>query len=364
VVRTSEEKFLGGLVEGRNMAGRRRFNLGIIGAGMYGKILMRRFRQDERANILWVNSASEETTRSAAEEFGVGQWSLDYRDVLADPAVDAVVIATPPYLHEEQLTAALQAGKHVLLEKPMAESLESARRIVAAVEAAPDRIVLEASCRHTRLTRKFQVIKSIVDSGRLGEIYHIHHNHLSPTTFIEYNPDGAWAMNRKLAGGGPFMDVGVYDLSFHLGLLEDKPQLQSLQKFTRNDLRDMSSLVEFSDVEQHGAAWLEFDTGLTYYYERGGGVHGETPNETRLYGVRAGLRFQYPTWDSNEIEIFHTENDKPRKEIVQVDMTGAPDDSLALTTHFLDCLDGTAAPRMTVQRAAKHMEILFRILED
>ena len=338
----------------------KKYNLGIIGAGMYGKILMRFLQQDERANILWVNSASEGTTRSAAEEFGVEKWSLDYRDVLADPAVDAVVIATPPFLHAEQLEAALSAGKHILLEKPIAESPESVRRIVKAVEQAPGQIVLEASCRHTRLSRKFQFIKSLIDSGKLGEVYHIHHNHLQRGTFIEYNPNGAWAMNKKLAAGGPLADVGVYDLSFHLGLLGDVPQLKSVQSFTRNDLRDMSKFVAFSDVEQHGAAWLEFDTGLTYYYERGAGVHGETPNETRLYGTKGGLRFQLR--DSNEVEFFHIENDKPRKEVITVDTTGAPEDSLALTAHFLDCLDGKAEPLMPVQRAAKHMEILFKIL--
>jgi len=340
-----------------------KYNLGIIGAGMYGKVLMNYFKLDERANIVWVNSASERTSRSAAEEFDVEKWTLDYREVLADPAVDAVVIATPPYLHAEQFEAALAAGKHVLLEKPMAESMESVRRIVAAVEKAPDQIVLEASCRHTRLTRKFQFIKSIIDSGKLGTIYHIHHNHLSRTTFIEWNPNGAWAMDKKLAGGGPFADWGVYDLSFHLGLFDDIPQLKSLRSFSRNDLRDMSQLVEFSDVEQHGAAWLEFDTGLTYYYERGAGVHCETPNETRLYGTKGGLRFQFPSWDSNEVEFFYTEHGEPRKEILAVDTTGTPDDSLALTTHFLDCLDGKAEPLMPIQRAVKHMEILFKILE-
>jgi predicted dehydrogenase len=341
----------------------KKHNLGIIGAGMYGKILMRNFQKDERANILWVNSASEATTQSAAKDFGVGKWTLDYREILADPGVDAVIIATPPYLHAEQMEAALAAGKHVLLEKPMAESLESVRRIVAAVEAAPDQIVLEASCRHTRLTRKFRWIKGMIDSGKLGEIYHIHHNHLSRGTFIEYNPNGAWAMNKKLAGGGPFADVGVYDLSFHLGLLEDVPQLKSLRSFHRNDLRDMSKFVEFSDVEQHGAAWMEFDTGLTYYYERGAGVYTETPNETRLYGTKGGLRFQFLTWDSNEVEFFYLKNDEPRKESFTVDMSDAPDDSLALATHFLDCLDGKAKPLMPVQRAAKHMEILFKILD-
>ncbi|HSB02991.1 MAG TPA: Gfo/Idh/MocA family oxidoreductase [Anaerolineales bacterium] len=340
----------------------KKYKLGIIGAGMYGKVLMRCFQQDlRRAEILWVNSASEATTKAAAQEFGIEKQTRDYREVLADPAVDAVVIATPPYLHAEQLSAALSAGKHVLLEKPMAESVESVKRIIAAVEQAPTQIVLDASCRHTRLTRKFQFIKSILDSGKLGKIYHIHHNHLQRGTFIEYNPNGAWAMNKKLAGGGPFIDWGVYDLSFHLGLLDDVPQLTFLRKFSRNDLRNMSKLVAFSDVEQHGAAWLEFDTGLTYYYERGAGVHSETPNETRLYGTKGGLRFQFPSWDSNDVEFFYTENGEPRKEMLTVDTSGAPEDSLALATHFLDCLDG-AEPLMPVRRAAKHMEILFEIL--
>jgi len=342
----------------------KKYNLGMIGAGMYGKILMRFFQQDERANITWVNSASEGTTKSAAEEFGVKKWTLDYRDILADPEVDAVVISTPPYLHAEQLEAALSAGKHVLLEKPMAESLESVRRIVKASEQAPNQIVLEASCRHTRLGRKFQFIKAIIDSGKLGEIYHIHHNHLTRGTFIEYNPNGAWAMNKKLAGGGPFIDMGVYDLSFHLGLLNDVPQLKSLQSFARNDLRDMSKLVAFSDIEQHGAAWLEFDTGLTYYYERGSGVHADVVNETRLYGTKGGLRFHYPTWDSHEVELFYTEDSEPSKETLSIDMSNVPDDSLGITNHFLDCLDHKAEPLMTVQRAAKHMEILYKILGD
>jgi predicted dehydrogenase len=341
----------------------KKYNLGIIGAGMYGKMLMRHFQRDERANMIWVNSASEGTTKGAAEEFGIGKWTLDYRDILADPAVDAVFIATPPYMHAEQLEASLAAGKDVLLEKPMAESRESVQRIVSAVEAAPDRLVLEASCRHTRLTRKFRFIKEMIDGGKLGEIYHVHHNHLTPSTFIEYNKNGAWAMNKKLAAGGPFADLGVYDLSFHLGLLDDMQQLKSLQSFHRNDLRDMSPYVDFSDVEQHGATWMEFDTGLTYYYERGAGVHMETPNESRIYGKKGSVRFQVFSWDSNEIEFFSLENSKPRKETFTIDMSKEPDDGFALVQHFLDCLDGTAQPLMTVQRAAKHMEIIFKILD-
>lgn len=125
----------------------------------------------------------------------------------------------------------------------------------------------------------------------------------------------------------------------------------------------MSKYVEFSDIEQHGAAWMEFDTGLTYYYERGSGVHAEMPNETRLYGTKGGLRFHFFAWDSHEVEFFYAEDGEPRKESYTIDMSDAPDDTLGITTHFLDCLDGKAEPLMPVQRAAKHMEILFKILE-
>jgi len=340
----------------------KKYNLGIIGAGMYGKVLMKSLGLDQRADISWVCSASEATTLSAAHEFGIEKWTTDYHAVLADPAVEAVVIATPPYLHAQQLVDALAAGKHVLLEKPLAESPESVERILAAVEKKPELLVLDASCRHTRLTPKFRFIKELIDSGRLGQIYHIHHNHLSRGTFIEWNPLGAWAMNKKLAGGGPFIDWGVYDLSFHLGLLDDQPELISLHSFSRNGLRDVSKLVAFSDIEQHGAAWMELSGGLTYYYERGAGAHAETPNETRIYGTKGGLRFQFSSWDNQEVEYFYVENGEPRKEILTVDTSGAPDDSLALTTHFLDCLDGKVKPLMPIQIAAKHMQILFKIL--
>lgn len=337
------------------------YNLGIIGAGMWGKVLADRFRQDPRARVTWINSASEATTRAAAQEFGIQHWTLDYREVLAEPAVDAVAIATPPYLHARQMCDALAAGKHVLIEKPLAESPESVAAIVAAVEQAPDRVVLDASARHTRLTDKFRFLKSILDSGKLGHVYHIHHNHLLRGTFVEYNPRGTWGMDRKL-GGGPFLDWGVYDLSFHLGLLDDEPELLSARSFTRSDLRNLTHLVDISDVEQHGAAWLEFSGGLTYYYERGAGVHAETPNETRLYGTKGGLRFQFPSWDSNDVDFFYCEEGEPRKETLTLNADGTPDDALALTTHFLDCLDGIAEPLMPISLAAKHMRILFEIV--
>jgi len=341
-----------------------KIEIGIIGAGMIGDVHAVNFRKDGRAEVTWLADLHPETLQTKLKKHQIEKGTTDYRKMLADPSLSAVIIATPPFTHFEILKDALQAGKHVLLEKPMVTNQQDLSELVAWVGRHPEQIVLEASCRHARLQPKFKFIKQMIDDGQLGEVYHIHHTQLSRGTFIEYNPAGVWAHQKEKAGGGPILDWGVYDLSFHLGILNDKPQLKSLKSFTRNGLKHFPDSAFQSDIEEHGAAFLEFDTGLTYYYERGGGVHAQVPNETRIYGTKGSLRFAFTSWDSPEVEFFTFDAEKTeitRK--LQIDMRAHTDDSFELTKHFLDCLFAGAAPKMPVSLAAKHLDILFQILE-
>ncbi len=346
------------------------FRIGIIGAGMYGRNYLETLRSlqsgpRKRAQVTWVASASEASVKAAVEEYGIPHGTCDYRAMLQDPDLDAVVITSPPDTHVPMALDALRAGKHVVVEKPMAVGRGEVQALLAEVKEHPKQVVLEASCRHTRLQPKFTFIKNLIESGRLGKIYHIHHNHLYPMTFIEYNPKGAWAMKKASAGGGPFFDWGVYDLSFHLGLLDDRPELVALQPFHRRDLRDLSALAPGTDIEQHGAAWMEFSGGLTYYYERGAGVFCEVANETRIYGTKGSLRFAFPTWESPTVDFYGADaKSNPIHEALTVDMSAHPgNDNIPFVEHFLDCLEGKAQPMMPVARAAKHLEILFKILD-
>jgi predicted dehydrogenase len=341
-----------------------KFKIGVIGAGMFGQVHLQHFQQDGRAEVTWVCSASAESVQTAQERFGITHGTRDYREMLKDPALEAVVITSPPDTHVPMAIAALRAGKHVLLEKPMTTTRRAMHRLLAEVERHPGQVVLECSARHTRLQPKFGFVKGLIDSGRLGQVYHIHHRHLMPSTFVEYNPKGAWAMDKRQAGGGPFFDWGVYDLSFHLGVLGDAPQLKKIRSFHRNDLRDMTWRVPVADIEQHGAAFMEFDTGLTYYYERGAGVHADVPNETRIFGTKGSLRLTFPTWDSNEMEFFSvSDRGEVTRETLTVDMSAHPaNDNIALVGHFLDCLEGKSTPMMPVTLAAKHLDILLSLL--
>ena len=340
-----------------------KFNIAVAGAGMWGQTHISMFQKEKRATVTWVYDPNSVMAKAAQEKFGVKRIARDVREMLDDPKLDAVVVASPPSSHVGIALEVLRAGKHLLIEKPMAVRREEVADLVAEAAAHPKLVSLEGSCRHTRLNPKFTFIKALIDSGKLGRIYHIHHNCLGQGTFVEYNPNGAWAMDKRYAGGGPLIDWGEYDLSFHLGILGDQPQIKAVHAFTITGLRDLSRLAPVVDVEMHGAAYMEFDGDLTYYYERGAGVHGEVKNETRLYGTKGGLHFAYTTWESKAITFFHATDD-PEKETLTVDMSRHPEhDNMAFVAHFLDCLEGKTQPMMPVSLAAKHLNIIFDILK-
>jgi predicted dehydrogenase len=332
----------------------------VLGGGMYGAKHVECFRGDPRARVKWMGVRSEASLEQWRADGRVERATRELAEILGDPEVDAVVVATPPGSHAELALEVLRAGKHLLLEKPMTATRAQAAAVVEEAARRPGQVVLEASCRHARLQPKFPFVKALVESGRLGQVYHVHHVMLSPDTFLDWNPRGRWALDRAQAGGGPLFDWGEYDLSFHLGVLGDTPELRSVAAFAHGGLRAVSG-----DVEQHAGALLNFTGGLTYAYERGAGVHGEARSETRIHGTRGGLRFSYLSWDSPEIELFHEGPDgKPVRERLTVEMGGhRVDDNVPLVAHFLDCVEGRATPAMPVARAYKHLDILLRIYE-
>lgn len=229
----------------------KKLNLGIIGAGMVADLHMDGIKKLKRINVLWFADPNKNALASKMKKYAVKNGTHDYRDILKDPNIDAVVVCAPPFTHLEMAIAAMKAKKHLLLEKPMVRNRTEINRLVKEAEKHKNLILCECSCRHARLQPKFRFIKKMLDNGDIGKVYHIHHNHCIRRTFIEYNPAGAWAMKKALAAGGPFVDWGVYDLSFHLGLLDDKPNLKKISAFTKNGLKVFRDRKIKSDIEEH-----------------------------------------------------------------------------------------------------------------
>lgn len=343
-----------------------KYKIGIIGAGMIAEKHADSFLKTGRAVVEWVARQDKSRLADFQQKFGVPNGTTDYREMLADPSVDAVVITAPPAMHFGMFKDVMASGKHLLIEKPLGITPDEINAMVEFRQQYPEIKVCDCSCRHSRLQPKYKVVKDIIRSGRLGQIYYIHHNSVAMQSRpgIEYHPDAKWFINKAIAGGGPLIDWGVYDLSFHLGLLDDEPRLEMLSRFFIQghlDQKDPGSSVY--DVEEHFAVKMDFDTGLTYYWERAAHANMEAANETRIYGTKGGIKLSYCTWDSNVVELFSVDQDgkgNPVSERLEVDVTHQVDE-FELARHFIEVLDGTAEPAMPLELAAKHLDIIMKI---
>jgi predicted dehydrogenase len=343
-----------------------KYKIGLIGAGMIAEKHALGLQKTGRVEITRVARKNETLLKDFQNKYDIPHGSTNYQDLLNDPEIEAVVIASPPDQHSRMLLDALAAGKHVLLEKPMAISAEDVDQIVKAHRRHPELKVLECSCRHARLQPKYRFVKELIDSGILGEIYYIHHNSVAMQSRpgIEYHPSAKWFLDRSKSGGGPIMDWGVYDLSFHLGVMSDRPELTAVNPlFLRSHLDQKDPGTPIYDVEEHFAALLQFNSGLKFYWERAAHANMKATNETRIYGTKGGIKLSYCTWDSNIIEVFGVANDgkgNATTETYEIDVSSQDDDN-ELSKHFIDVLDGKAEPLMSLELAAKHLKILLKM---
>src|SRR5699024_10128917 len=138
--------------------------VGIIGTGIGAAVHVPVFRQLDDTEIVALGSRRLERARKLADRHRIALPSDDYREIIEHPEVDAVVIATPPYLHHTIPTAAIEAGKHVLCEKPMARNLAEARDMVNLARTANIAAVVNHEYRYMPARRH---VKTMIDDGFL-----------------------------------------------------------------------------------------------------------------------------------------------------------------------------------------------------
>lgn len=343
-----------------------KYNFGIIGAGMIALDHIINLKKTNRANIKWLADIDKVKLMEYVTKFDIKNTTENYYDILADRDVDAIVICTPPNTHKDIFIAALNAGKHVLVEKPAAMNLSDIDEMIKISELHPELIALECSARHSRLQPKYQKIKEIINSGQLGDIYYIHHNSVAQQSRagIEYHPNAKWFLDKKKSGGGPLFDWGVYDLSFHLGLLNDGANVKSInQAIIKSKLDSVDVGDHIFDVEEHFILNLRLDNGVAYYWERASHANMTASNETRIYGTKGGLKFGYCSWDAPGIEFFNvSENGKGKAQNQMITCADIEnhDDAFALSNHYINVLDGKFKPELSLKTARKHLDIIFR----
>ena len=145
-------------------------NVGVISCSGMAQSHMLAVKAHERARLAAICDVDEEKLRQAGEKLEVDARYTDYRELLRHPGLDAVIIVTPDQLHREMVEAALDAGLHVLCEKPLALTREDLSAIVAAGKKSDRKLMVGQIC---RFTPGFVAAKKLVDEGRIGELYFV-----------------------------------------------------------------------------------------------------------------------------------------------------------------------------------------------
>lgn len=344
----------------------KKYQVGVIGAGWMAKAHMSNLLKTGRADIRWIAARNPENLEKVRADFQVPNKTHDYHDILHDPEVELVLITTPPHLHREMFIETVKAGKHVLLEKPMALDMKEIEEMMQVRDEHPEVLVVECSGRHSRLTPKFRAVKEIIDSGALGEIYSIHHSSVARQNRpgIEFHPPAKWFLDKSLAGGGPLFDWGVYDLSFHLGVLGDSYDLEKIESaILKGGLDEVDPGCDIYDVEEHLLVQMKLSNNVSYYWERAAHANMESPNETRISGSRGGIKLAYCTWDDPALIFYDLDDEgKAREKRIELDYKGI-EDGFSLTEHFIRVLDGVEKPVISLECVKKHMDILCKCRE-
>lgn len=188
---------------------------GILGAsGIAHRRTMSAINMAENSQLHALMSRDMERARRMAQEHGAPFYYDSVDDILSDPEVDVAYVATPVYLHCDQVVRAAEHGKHVLCEKPMAMNVAECKRMIDACDA--NEVHLEI-CFLLRFHPRYRRIKQLIADGELGEIIE------ARAPFLKWYPmeEGLWRRDPAKSGGGVLMDLGSHSVDLLTYLLGD-----------------------------------------------------------------------------------------------------------------------------------------------
>jgi predicted dehydrogenase len=238
--------------------------VGVVGLGWAGQQHMEAYDALEGVELVAIAGMEEGPRAELAEKFNVPNAYGDWKDLVAAGGLDAVSVAVPTFLHAPITIGALEAGLHVLCEKPIARTAEEADGMVAAARAAGR--VLEIAFNHRR-RGDVEALKAAIDEGTIGRPYHARATWLRRSGIPAL---GSWFTNREMAGGGPLIDLGVHVLDYALHLFGE-PRVLAVSAVTHSELGPRGLGGAVSDKQQVGSAYEVEDLASVLLRLEGGG---------------------------------------------------------------------------------------------
>lgn len=277
-----------------------KFDLYIIGSGTMAEKFYRKAVEMETLSIQGMvirREAKKHFFSNLNEELLIYS-DLDELCSIEDLIGAVVIVATPPNTHFEICNRLLEKGCHILCEKPLGITLNEAKTLA---KKAVFTGVYNGCC-ESRLFNYQPIIlaREYIESGRLGKIYYVEQKGISTLNRpgIEYQPHSRWYLDKKKAGGGPFLDWGVYDIAILEKICNGIDDIYLKHAFKKKLLVPHNESIAHENlVEEHGIAVSEMKTGdgdhITYVHERGCVCHGSSRLEMRICGEKGGIEMNW-----------------------------------------------------------------------
>jgi len=336
-----------------------KLKVGLIGIGAIGKIHAEAFTGTGQADIAALCDVDEPRLKAEGKRLGVKQRFTDYNELLASD-VDAVVVGVGNALHREVGVAALQAGKHVLLEKPMALNAGEAEKIAAAAREAPGVLQIGMVRRHQT---DAQVLREYVEAGELGDIYHMR------TVLVRRRgiPGlGGWFTTKAQSGGGPMIDVGVHFFDAAMWLSDHwTPTRVSAKTYAKfgprmGDYRYVGMwagpprLDGVFDVEDYSTGLVRFADAATMSFEIAWAANAKGESFVEILGEKGGARVF-----AGELRVFTEHNGRVADICPQ--FKDKPDPFQEQARTFVAACRGEQPPAATAEQGLTVMKLIDAI---
>jgi predicted dehydrogenase len=292
------------------------------------------------AELTSIASRSKQKAEDIAKHFNISKHYGAYQDLLDDTSIDAVYIPLPNHLHVDWAIKALRAGKHVLVEKPIALSSVEAKKLMDEAKKHPRLKIMEAFM--YKYHPQWIKAKKLIDSGEIGTLKTIQ----SSFSFFDDNPGSI--VNQKKLGGGSLMDIGCYPISISRFLFGEEP-------------KSVSATIEYHpdfkvDVLVNGI--LEFEQGTCTFFSA---IQLMEDQNVKIYGTEGYIEIEIP---------FNPKADKPAKiwlvkEGLQKEIAFEICDQYSLQTDVfsLAILEGREVPT-DLNDAVNNMIVIEKLIES
>lgn len=225
--------------------------VGIIGAGSISTNHINSYLNNKDAELVMISDLNESLAKSRAEQFGIPKYCTDYKELLRDDTIEAVSIATPTFTHCQIVIDALEAGKHVLCEKPPALTVAEAEKCAEAA-AKSGKVLMYAFVR--RFSEQMQYLKKFEQAGGFGKIYSAEATRISRCANLN-----GWFIDKNKSGGGSLIDGTIHEVDAALYLM-GYPKPKSVLGFSSDVNKDLPSRIQ-----GYGGYYASSDTAK---YER------------------------------------------------------------------------------------------------